>query len=122
GGCGPRLAHSAGTARARRDTGRLVPVPAHGRARVRPLRAGRTAPGTGRDGAAAVPVAGAGAVPAAHLAEAGGDRSGEFGGTVPAVRLGGAACTGGDRRDLQRDGGAVRRAGRVPGVRREDRR
>src|SRR5690606_36299332 len=92
----PRLAHPAGTACAGRGMGRLVPVHAGGRAGVRALRPGGAAPGTGGDGVAAVPVAGAGAVPVAHLAEAGGHRRGELGAAVPAVRLGGAARAGGD--------------------------
>src|SRR5690606_24949293 len=69
-----RLDDAAGADRAGRDLGRLVPVHARGRERLRRGAAGRGAPGARRAGAAAVPVARAGAFPRAAVAEAGVDR------------------------------------------------
>ena len=56
------------------------------------------------------------------VAEAAGDRRDQFGGAVPAVRLGRAACAGRRGRHHQCDDGAVHRAGRHAVLRREDRR
>ncbi|KAG1458361.1 hypothetical protein G6F57_014707 [Rhizopus arrhizus] len=124
--CGPtggraRLAHAVGIDSAGRHLGLLVPVHAGGGAVVRPVRPGRGAAGTGRAGAAAVPVACPRAVSAAALAVARPDRPDQLGAAVRAVRLCRRTGTGCDRCDLQCHDGAVRRADRLPVLRREDR-
>src|SRR5690606_21095690 len=70
----PRLADAAGAVRAVCDLGRLVPVHARRRQRLRAGAAGRGAAGAGIDGAVAFPLARTGAFPAAVVAEAGVDR------------------------------------------------